>query len=191
MNPFWRIGNRFYIVPVKGRSIRACPFREDPDMRHTAVPRNPLSAFVLLLTAAGCGGVTEQAGTEAADSATDASATIELIGTGWEWVATVTPVERIEAADPTRYTLTLGEDGQASAQFDCNGGRGSYTLDGNRISFGAFATTRMGCPEDSQDSVFARQLGEITSYFIDDGQLFLEMPFDSGTMRFRPARRTE
>jgi hypothetical protein len=32
---------------------------------------------------------------------------------------------------------------------------------------------------------FAKELGRATSYFIEDGDLFLEFSIDSGTLRFR------
>lgn len=110
-----------------------------------------------------------------------------VLDTTWEWVGTVTPVERFTVADPSRYTITLNPDGSVAALFDCNRGRGSYEASEHRIQFGPFATTRMACPEDTQDFQFISQLERVTSYFVQDGQLFLEAPYDSGTMRFRAA----
>jgi heat shock protein HslJ len=110
-----------------------------------------------------------------------------LFGTTWEWIGTTTPVERFEATDPARYTLRLQSDSQAEFQFDCNSGRGMYELADNRISFAGMISTRMACPPDSQDGLFMRQLGQVTTHFMQDGELFLEMPYDSGTMRFRAA----
>jgi len=116
-----------------------------------------------------------------------AEASAALTGTTWQWMSTVTPVESFESVDPARYTITLSSDGTVAAQFDCNRGQGSYEVTENRLSFGLFAATRMACPEDSQDSVFMGQLEEVTTFFMQDGQLFLELPYDSGTMRFRAA----
>jgi len=31
----------------------------------------------------------------------------------------------------------------------------------------------------------AKELGQAASYFVKDGDLFLELPIDSGTLRFR------
>ncbi|MGD8810502.1 MAG: hypothetical protein PVG24_12915, partial [Gammaproteobacteria bacterium] len=77
------------------------------------------------------------------------------------WVSTVTPVERIEALDPSRYTITLADDGAALAQLDCDSGRGSYEIE------------------------------EVTAYFMRDGGLFMEMPYDTGTMRLTAALNQE
>ena len=117
----------------------------------------------------------------------DPGPTQALLGTVWQWVGTVTPVERIEVADPARYTLLLQADGKAVIQLDCNRGGASYEITGHRISFGPIVSTRMACAEDSQDGVFMKQLVETTSYFTQEQELFLEMPYDSGTMRFSPA----
>ena len=110
-----------------------------------------------------------------------------LLGTVWQWVGTVTPVERVEVGNPARYTLLLQADGKAVIQLDCNRGGAGYEISGHRISFGPIVSTRMACPEDSQDGTFTNHLEKTTSYFIQGHELFLEMPYDSGTMRFTPA----
>jgi heat shock protein HslJ len=112
--------------------------------------------------------------------------TPNAIGTVWQWVGTQTPVERTVVEDPTRYTLELRPDGRAQVRFDCNNGAGSYDIADGQLSFGPLMSTRMACPDDTQDHVFMSQLEKVSSYFLRDGELFLEMPYDSGTMRFRP-----
>lgn len=108
-----------------------------------------------------------------------------VVGKLWQWEETVTPVERIKAAAPERYTLQLHADGRAAARFDCNRGGGSYKIETGRLSFGPMMSTLMACPPGSQDRRFAKDLGQITSFFVEDGKLYLEMPADGGTMRFR------
>jgi len=138
----------------------------------------------------GCGDDVAHGPQGAAEDPSDkqvVAADVRLIGTRWQWVRTVTPVELIEVSAPERYTLLLQADGRAEVQFDCNSGGGSYEIIGHRLSFGPLAATRMACPPDSQDAVFSKQLGEVTTYFVNDGILYLEMPMDSGTMRFEPA----
>jgi heat shock protein HslJ len=110
-----------------------------------------------------------------------------VVGKLWQWEETVTPVERIKATAPERYTLQLQADGRVAVRFDCNRGGGSYKIETGRLSFGSMMNTLMACPPDSQDHRFAKDLGQITSFFVEDGKLYLEMPVDSGTMRFRPA----
>ena len=36
-----------------------------------------------------------------------------------------------------------------------------------------------------------RDLQRVTSFFVEDGTLYLELPYDSGTMRFREARTSK
>ena len=147
----------------------------------------PSLALTSLLAAAGCSGepANDDARSDPANP-TEIGDLDTLVGTVWEWVVTVTPVERIEVADPTRYTLRFLPDGRVETRFDCNRGGGSYETSEYRLSFGPMMTTRMACPEDSQDALFMQQLERISTYFTRDGDLYLEMPYDSGTMHFRP-----
>lgn len=112
-----------------------------------------------------------------------------LLNVTWEWVATVNPVERLTVQDPSRYTILFQDDRNASVKFDCNRGRGAYELSEGMLSFGPLISTRAACPEDSQDALFMRDLQRVTSYFLREGELFLELPMDSGTMRFRQAQQ--
>ena len=105
----------------------------------------------------------------------------------WQWESTTTPVERITVPTPERYTLFLNEDGKAEIRFDCNRGGGEYMIAAGKLSFGPLISTRMACPEGSLDGPFIRDLQRVASFFIEDRQLYLELPYDSGTMRFREA----
>jgi len=105
----------------------------------------------------------------------------------WQWESTTTPVQKIEVPDPGRYTILLGNNGNAQVQLDCNKGGGSYEISEGKISFGPLMSTRMACPEDSMDANFMRDLQQVVSFFVDKDHLFLELPYDSGTMKFRPA----
>jgi len=103
----------------------------------------------------------------------------------WQWVSTVTPVEKITVPKPERYTIRLTDDGKVQARFDCNGGGGTYQISEGRLSFGPLLSTRMACPPESLDGPFMRDLQRVASFFLQDGELYLELPLDSGTMRFR------
>jgi len=145
-----------------------------------------ISTLCAVLAMTACDNGAEQSAGSSVPAAEPAAAP-SLIGTRWEWVSTITPVERTEARDPTRYTLLLQADGKAQVQLDCNRGAGNYELADNKLTFGPLLSTRMACPEDTQDHIYMEQLGKIGSYFVRDGELYLEMPYDSGTMRFRAA----
>ncbi len=105
----------------------------------------------------------------------------------WQWVATITPVEKITVQNPERYIIRLTDDGKAQIRFDCNRGGGNYEISAGRLLFGPLLSTRMACPADSLDAPFMRDLQRVASFFIDGGDLYLELPFDSGTMRFQRA----
>ncbi len=49
-------------------------------------------------------------------------------------------------------------------------------------------STRMACAPDSLDTVFMRDLQRVVSFFLRNGRLYLELPYDSGTLKFRPPR---
>lgn len=104
----------------------------------------------------------------------------------WAWVKTqynndaeLTP-NQAEA-----FTLSFTEDGTVSATTDCNSMNGTYELEGNQITFGPMAMTRMFCPE-SQEQDFAKILSETQSYFFTiKGELVLELKYDTGSAIFR------
>lgn len=107
-----------------------------------------------------------------------------ILGRTWRWIGTQTPVEYIAAADPERYTLLLEENGRARIRFDCNRGGGNYEISGHTLKLDRLFSTRMGCPPDSQDAVFARQLEAVRVFFVENGELYLDLFADGGTMRF-------
>jgi heat shock protein HslJ len=95
-------------------------------------------------------------------------------------------VEQVKVDAPERYTIQFGRDGRLAVVADCNRGSTSYSVSADRrIALGPIVLTRMMCPPGSQDARFVNELGRATSYFLEDGYLFLELPVDSGTLRFR------
>jgi len=104
----------------------------------------------------------------------------------WQWMATITLVEKIGVPNPERYTIILKDEGKLQARFDCNRGGGEYKISEGKLSFGPLMSTRMACPPDTLDGTFMRDLQRVTSFFLEDGLLHLELPYDSGTMKFHP-----
>jgi heat shock protein HslJ len=104
----------------------------------------------------------------------------------WQWMATITLVEKIGVPNPERYTIILKDEGKLQARFDCNRGGGEYKISEGKLSFGPLMSTRMACPPDTLDGTFMRDLQRVTSFFLEDGLLYLELPYDSGTMKFHP-----
>jgi heat shock protein HslJ len=111
-----------------------------------------------------------------------------ILGTTWQWEGTTNPVEKIIVPEPERFTVWLGADGRAQMQFDCNRGGGAFEISPGKLSFDPLMSTRMACPPDSLDNVFMRDLQRVTSFFLRGDRLYLELPYDSGTMKFRPQK---
>ena len=108
-----------------------------------------------------------------------------VLGKLWQWESTTNPLEKIEVATPENYTLLLEPEGRARLRIDCNMGNGGFEIDPGKLTFGPIMSTRMACPPGSLDIVFSRDLQKVVSFFLKDGRLYLELPYDSGTMQFR------
>ena len=109
-----------------------------------------------------------------------------ILNKTWQWESTITPVEKIAVPAPERYTIILQADGRAQVRFDCNRGGGEFKISPGKLSFGPLLSTRMACPPGSLDSAFMQDLQRVVSFFVEKGTLFLEMPYESGAMKFRP-----
>ena len=82
-------------------------------------------------------------------SASEAS----LVGPVWRW-SRVLGIDPVEVAHPGRYTLELLPDGRYTVRADCNRASGSYTLDGDGLSFAPGPTTSAECGPDSHSDRF-------------------------------------
>lgn len=109
-----------------------------------------------------------------------------LSGVVWQWAGTqMSNGDLIVPSDPANFYLSFSTDGSVVGQIDCNRAFGSFKSDGTQISM-MLATTRMFCGEDSQDTAYALNLAQVTSFVIRDGQLALAMPMDAGIIFFDP-----
>ncbi len=129
------------------------------------------------------GDVQEDVETPEEPSATVATPA-ELVGT-WEWQKTeMNDDSEVVPTEAGAFTLTFAQDGRVSGTTDCNNYMGSVTVDGSSLSFGQLASTMMYC-EGSQESVFTRALMDVATYVFDaEGNLVLNIKFDSGNMHF-------
>jgi heat shock protein HslJ len=107
-----------------------------------------------------------------------------VLGKVWQWESIVTPQQAIEVANPERYVLEFMADNKASMRFDCNRGGGSYQMASGQLTFGPLVSTRMGCPPGSLGDRFGQELGRVTSFSLDHGKLYLNLPDNGGTLRF-------
>lgn len=109
---------------------------------------------------------------------------------GWYWKETqYSNDEIISAVEPTKFLVTFMEDGRFSATTDCNNGAGSYEAETSNLTFGPIAATKKACLGETQETEFFNMLSEVQSYLItENGDLALQLKFDSGVMLFTPAR---
>lgn len=139
--------------------------------------------------AGGAGG--GMAAPAAQPTVTSVTPTVTLTGTMWEWVRTETNDGTVvTATDPTRYTVEFLDGGQMAIRADCNRGSATYVTNGPELLITPGAFTLIGCPPDTQDQVFLRDLARVGSYLFHEGNLVLELARDSGGMTFREARLT-
>lgn len=109
-----------------------------------------------------------------------------LTGVTWQWHETQMMNGTVTTPNnPEKFQLIFQSDGSMQGVIDCNHAFGSYKTDGSQIVM-MMATTRKFCGEGSQDTSFALNMAQVTSYVIRDGQLALAMPMDSGIIVFDP-----
>jgi len=117
----------------------------------------------------------------------EAEPTGALGGVTWEWVSLIDPLGQTLSSDPTRYTITFNEDGTANVVADCNSVFAEYQTDGVNIDISPGAGTLVACEPGSQDQLFLNSLIGGAAYTVEDGELFISLEGDAGTLMFRQA----
>jgi heat shock protein HslJ len=106
-----------------------------------------------------------------------------LVGKTWKWVQFTDPMDTTVVGDPDQYTVEFTAEGTVSILADCNRANGTYSADGAHIDIEALAMTRAMCPPDSLSDQFVQALNAAVIYFFQDGNLYMDLPMDSGTMQ--------
>jgi para-nitrobenzyl esterase len=116
---------------------------------------------------------------------TTGSTPAELRGTSWRWVGFTSPVESLTVDQPDRYTLAFIEGDRIALRADCNRGTGPVASPSSgALAIGQLAMTRAKCPPDSLSDRFANDVSRAVRFTIRGGELHLELPNDSGVLRF-------
>lgn len=99
--------------------------------------------------------------------------THELAGT--RWVLTQLGSERIVLAEgkPEQFITLDSSQQRVAGNAGCNRLVGSYTLQGDQLSFSQMATTRMMCIDQEREDAFVKSLEATKSWRIDGAQLDL------------------
>lgn len=145
--------------------------------------------LLIIIALAGCGGGDLAPDESEANGSQDAASSPSLVGTTWEWVEFQDTAEQnsFTVEDSSAYTLTFNDDETVSMQADCNQASGNYTLEGSSLSIALGPTTLAECGPESRYDEYLARLGEVASYVIADGQLFLNLQVDAGNLVFEPA----
>ncbi len=108
-----------------------------------------------------------------------------LIDVPWAWDGSrYNNDTEVLAAEGREYRLMFKADGSLQIQADCNRIFGNAAVEGRSISVTLGPGTRMACAPDSQDQQFLRDLEGVAVWFLKKGDLYLDIKFDTGTMRF-------
>ncbi len=126
-------------------------------------------------------------GTMAFTPAGDMEMTGDLTANPWQWVSFTNPMEQYTIDNPENYVLTFNEDGTVNIVADCNNASGAYTADSSSLMIEVGPMTMATCPPDSRSDDFVKYLGFAAIYFFEDGNLYIDLFADGGTMEFTAA----
>jgi heat shock protein HslJ len=110
-----------------------------------------------------------------------------ITGIEWKWQQSLySNDQKAVPADATSYTITFLPDGTLNVRADCNRAGGTFTAKDKSISIQVTHSTMAMCPPDSLDTKFLKDLAAAAIYFFNKGSLYLDLKYDSGTMKFSP-----
>ena len=121
---------------------------------------------------------------------TTTAPTASLVGPLWQLTGITKVDGNITINDPTRYTISFNADGTANLQSDCNVGGATYTIgEGNALTVTPGVSTMAFCGLGSFDQIFLGGLTNAMGYRIEEGNLLIDMLYESGTLVFVPAQQ--
>jgi heat shock protein HslJ len=115
----------------------------------------------------------------------------EIADTVWQWEKTNYNDDRKTVpADPQHYTVQFRENGTVDVKADCNqkGGTYSASAEEKRLFIEITHSTMAACPEGSLEDEFVRALSTAAFYYIKDGELYIDLKYDTGTIRLSKQR---
>lgn len=115
----------------------------------------------------------------------------EIADTVWQWEETHSNDDRKTVpADPKHYTVQFHEIGTVGVKADCNqkGGTYSVSADEKRLFIEITHSTMAACPEGSLEDEFVRALSTAAFYFIEGKNLYIDLKYDTGTIRLSKQR---
>ena len=108
-----------------------------------------------------------------------------ITGIEWLWIFFADPAEGLIPIDePKNYTFALLTNSEVLIKADCNKAEGIYSIEESAITISIEVTTSENCGTDSSWEPFVRYLNDAALYFLQEEDLFIDLIYDSGTMRF-------
>lgn len=93
----------------------------------------------------------------------------------WQWLSTLDKQQKVVFTPPENvFGLVFSQDGRLAISTDCNSATGSFSLNGQKISFSEIASTLKYCP-DSKEIDFYDQLKLAKSYQLDNQRLKINL----------------
>jgi heat shock protein HslJ len=109
-----------------------------------------------------------------------------LVGPVWQWVQTLYNNDtQAMPSRPESYTVQFGADGTVDVRADCNRKGGRYSGQDRQIAIEITHSTMAACPDDSLEGPFVRDLTAGAVWFLKDGDLYIDLKYDTGTMRLK------
>jgi heat shock protein HslJ len=111
----------------------------------------------------------------------------DLVGVVWVWVEFLENNDTVTRPNmPANYTLEFLPDGQVALQADCNRANGTYSVNGSQLEIEIMTTTLAACPEGSLGDKYIQLLNDAVAFIREGDQLFIDIQFDTGSMKFLP-----
>jgi len=110
-----------------------------------------------------------------------------ITGPVWQWAQTLYNDDRkVVPTDPENYTVQFLRDGTISIKAGCNKKSGTVLIsrDEKSISIDIAQSNMAACPEGSLENDFVKGLSAAALYFTRNGNLYIDLKYDSGTMEF-------
>jgi heat shock protein HslJ len=100
-------------------------------------------------------------------------APLPLVGTTWSLTSIYTGDAVSSTISESEATMTLTQDGSVAGAASCNRFHGTYTTDGDRLSFSELASTKMLCPDDimNQETIFLGAMAAVEGFAIEGSSL--------------------
>ena len=152
--------------------------------------KQPIILLALLLTLLALTACTVRPVQPPVDSGAAPPPTAELAmlrANPWQWVAFASPMEQFRVATPRSYLVQFDDDATVNIVADCNNAVGAYQGDGGKLQIELGPMTAVACPSDSRSDQFVQLLGGAALYYFQDGNLYIDLFADGGTMVFSPA----